>query len=285
MDEALRGNVPGIDRWLSVGASVRCRDVHGRTPLHCAVEAAIGRAVEHILEGRPEIDATDSRGYTALKQAQVKGLDAIAAIIKAYGPPSNSRELLHQKIALEAAGERILNPILARCAARETKIEPGMQSLYNALNKPVIGAVDGFGENQPTAPSLQDGLLRGDIQVKKPDQQVSRRPQSSCFNVSQRSTHDPYASSTLASTGTDGRNLLTSNSHQTGTRESHEQFRYDAPTMQPGAAPTPSARYEWLCYELSFTGSGFETPAGGYPKEIRWPGEGLEVSKRKSQPN
>ncbi|KAL4182363.1 hypothetical protein AMTRI_Chr12g275600 [Amborella trichopoda] len=90
---AAQGDVQGIEKCLSQGATVDGRDQHGWTPLHRAAFKGCLDSVRLLLDHGARVDSVDDCGYTPLHCAAEAGHALIAHHLIKHGAPVNAKSV------------------------------------------------------------------------------------------------------------------------------------------------------------------------------------------------
>ncbi|MBQ9418839.1 MAG: ankyrin repeat domain-containing protein [Synergistaceae bacterium] len=162
-----------ILRYLvKCGANVNCRDVHGRTPLLCAVSAGKSEVVEWLIALGADVDCKAKSGYTALTYAALmfeeneshehrKAISDIISSLLEAGADYSGAMLAAVKLGdcelldiLLDNGADINKP----CALGQTPISIALLNLDNGVSPGFIDYMLACGANANDAWDCGDGL-------------------------------------------------------------------------------------------------------------------------------
>lgn len=100
---AARGDVPALNRLLAARPDVNARDAYGRTALHVATHARHGEAVRVLAKARANLDLLESDRYDAVTIAAVADDEATLRVLLQLGASAKQVTSRYDGTALIAA--------------------------------------------------------------------------------------------------------------------------------------------------------------------------------------
>lgn len=131
-------HLPVVNRLLEAGASVAVSDASGNTPLHTSASTWGQATMAALLAQKPELDATNQLGHTAMDLASAGGLNNLVSLLvragaKLSGAADGKAGVLHA--AAEAGDLAMLQLGLERKLPVDTRDEQGRTAFRRAIEK------------------------------------------------------------------------------------------------------------------------------------------------------